>query len=48
MASRATSIFQKIDHGEFFGTTTGFIKIADGNDTVVLDFQGSQTKLGLI
>jgi len=48
MASRAASIFQKIDHGEFFGTTTGFIKIVDGNDTVVLDFQGSQTKLGLI
>jgi len=48
MASRATSIFKKIDNGEFFGTTTGYIKIVDGKDTVVLDFQGSQTKLGLI
>jgi hypothetical protein len=47
LANRARSIFQQVDHGKFFGTTTGYIQVAIGKDTIVLDFQSSQTTLEL-
>jgi len=48
LANRARSIFQQFDHGQFFGTTNGYIQVLDGTDTIVLDFQASKTTLSLI
>jgi len=48
LANRARSIFQQVDHGKFFGTTTGYIQVAVGKDTLVLDFQATKTSLDLI
>jgi len=47
-ANKQKSIFQQIDYGKFFGTTTGYVQIANGKDTLVLDFQSSQTTLDII
>ena len=48
LANRARSIFQQVDHGQFFGTTTGYLQVANGKDTLLLDFQESKTTLSLI
>ena len=42
------SIFQQIDHGNYFGTTTGYLQVVNGKDTLVLDFQSAKTKLEII
>lgn len=47
-ANKDRSIFQKIDHGKFYGTTTGHLQVARGQDTTLLDFQASPTTLELI
>ena len=47
LANRARSIFQQVDHGKFFGTTTGYLQVVKGKDTLVLDFQTSRTTLTL-
>jgi len=47
-ANKDRSIFQKFNHGKFYGTTTGHLRIARGQDTTVLDFQASPTTLELI
>jgi hypothetical protein len=47
-ANKDRSIFQKFNHGKFFGTTTGYLRVAKGQDTLVLDFQASPTTLILI
>ena len=47
LANRARSIFQQVDHGKFFGTTTGYLQVVKGKDTLVLDFQSSKTTLTL-
>jgi hypothetical protein len=48
LANRARSIFQQVDHGQFFGTTTGYLQVVKGKDTIVLDFQASRTMLNII
>ena len=48
LANRARSIFQQADNGKFFGTTNGYIQVARGKDTLLLDFLASQTTLTLI
>lgn len=48
LANRAMSIFQQVDHGQFFGVTTGYLQVSNDKDTLLLDFQGSKTTLSLI
>ncbi len=47
-ANKHKSIFQTVDKGSFSGTTSGYIQIKNGNDTLVLDFQTSKTTLSVI
>jgi hypothetical protein len=47
LANRARSIFQQVDHGKFFGTTSGYLQVVKGKDTIVLDFHASRTTLTL-
>jgi hypothetical protein len=46
-ANKESSIFRKFNHGKFYGTTTGYLQIARGQDTTVLNFQASPTTLEL-
>jgi hypothetical protein len=46
--SKTQSIFKSTWNGIFKGTTTGFIKIADNFDTLILDFEASKTELQCI
>lgn len=39
------SIFKSIDHGMFSGATNGYVQLQNGNDTIVLDFQTTNTSL---
>ncbi|MEI6899923.1 MAG: hypothetical protein WCL00_08595 [Bacteroidota bacterium] len=46
--NKGRSIFHGVDHGKYFGTTTGYIQVVVGKDTLVLDFQSSKTILEII
>lgn len=43
--NKRNSIFENIDSGNFVGQATGYIKLARGKDTIVLDFKGTNTAL---
>ncbi|NOU46529.1 MAG: hypothetical protein HOO86_05630 [Bacteroidales bacterium] len=42
------SIFKEIDNGTFSGTTTGYLQLKNGKDTILLDFQLSKTTLDIL
>lgn len=42
------SIFEAIDSGRFSGNVTGYIKLARGRDTIVLDFKGTKSELSIM
>ena len=47
-ANKNRSIFQKFNHGKFYGTTTGHLRVARGQDTLALDFKATATTLEFI
>lgn len=44
-ANKGRSIFQLVDSGKFYGTTTGYIHLVNNKDTLPLDFQTTETAL---
>lgn len=44
-ANKDNSIFQKVNSGQFSGTTYGYIQIVSHKDTLLLDFQSTKTTL---
>jgi len=43
--NKQNSIFEAVHSGKFFGTTTGYVHLVNGKDTLVLDFQTTWTTL---
>ena len=44
-ANKNNSIFTSVNSGQYFGTTTGYVQLANGKDTLLLDFQSTKTSL---
>ena len=46
-ANKNSSIFNSVDSGQFYGTTTGYLKLDNNGKTHILDFQTCSTVLDI-